>query len=403
MREREEERTFKSASDALDGYFLPKKNVVYERFIFGEAVQEPHESIDQFATRLRNLCDHCQSENIDDAVRDQLVKACISTKLKKFALREGSREEGQCDLKSLLDFGHAQERGESQARQMNNGNSSNNDLGHVYAVSSRKKDGRVKAQQTFKKNASKVRQTAAAKPKKCCFHRGGEYPHSTVCPAQGKTCRSCSKIGHFASVCRPKRKKQVVKEVVPEVQLPDLVSSSSEDEVVYTVSNPAKRGITLQTKINKTTVLLSVDSGATVNLLNKRDFQAVNKKVSPIILQQATIKLFPYNYKEPIPVLGKIQAQVEFKHNNVKSICFYVVDSYTSTSLIGLNTALELGLLKVNDVVEVNQYVNTLPIQPELKAQPKPKGNQVALLKVTNLLQNIRMFFRELENLKISS
>ena len=52
---------------------------------------------------------------------------------------------------------------------MNNGNSRNNDLGHVYDVSSRKKDGRIKAQQTFKKNASKVLQNAAAKPKKCCF------------------------------------------------------------------------------------------------------------------------------------------------------------------------------------------------------------------------------------------
>ena len=96
--EPEEERTFKSASDALDGYFLPKKNVIYERFIFGEAVQEPHESIDQFATRLRNLSDHCQFENVDDAVRDQLVKACLSTKLKKFALREGSREGGQREI-----------------------------------------------------------------------------------------------------------------------------------------------------------------------------------------------------------------------------------------------------------------------------------------------------------------
>ena len=75
------------------------------------------------------------------------------------------------------------------------------------------------------------------------------------------------------------------------------MSSSSEDEVVYTVNKPAKRGITLQTKINKTTVLLAVDSGATVNLWNKRDFQAVNKKVSPITLRQATIKLFPYNSK----------------------------------------------------------------------------------------------------------
>ena len=133
----------------------------------------------------------------------------------------------------------------------------------------------------------------------------------------------------------------MVEEVVPEVQLPDLVSSSSEDEdeLVYAVNNPAKRGITLQTKMNKTTVLLAVDRGATVNLLNKRDFQAVNKKLSPITLQQANIKLFPYNSKEPIPLLGKFQAQVEFKHDNVESVCFYVVDSCTSTSLIGLNTA----------------------------------------------------------------
>ena len=108
------------------------------------------------------------------------MKACLSTKLKKFALREGSREEGQCDLKSLLDFGRAQERGESQALQMSNGNSSNsNDLSHVYAFSPKEKDGRVKAQQMFRKNASKVRQNAAGKPKKCCFHCGGKYPHST--------------------------------------------------------------------------------------------------------------------------------------------------------------------------------------------------------------------------------
>ena len=196
-------------------------------------------------------------------------------------------------------------------------------------------------------------------------------------PAQGKT--SCSKTGQFASVCRSKNKKQVVEEIVPEVKLPDLVSSSSEDEVVYIVNNPAKRGITLQTKINKTTVLLAVDSGATVNLLNKRDFQVVNKKVSPITLHQATIKLFPYNSKEPIPVLGKFQAQVEFKHN-AESVCFYVMDSSTSTSLIGLKTALELGLLKVNDsVVKVNQYVNKLPYPARTESSTRTKRTTESL------------------------
>ena len=136
-----------------------------------------------------------------------------------------------------------------------------------------------------------------------------------------------------------------------------------------------------------------------MNLLNKRDFQGVNKKVSTITLQQATIKLFPYNSKEPIPVLGKFQAQVEFKHNNVKSICFYVVDSYTSTSLIGLNTALELGLPKVNDSVKVNQYVNTL-IKPELKAQPKPKGQPSCFPKSDQLVSEYSDVFQGIGKLK---
>ena len=80
-----------------------------------------------------------------------------------------------------------------------------------------------------------------------------------------------------------------------------------------------------------------------MNLLNKRDFQAVNK-VSLITLQQANIKLFAYNSKEPMPVLGEFQAQVGFK---LEIICFYVVDSYSSTSLTGVNTGLELGFLKI--------------------------------------------------------
>ena len=46
------------------------------------------------------------------------------------------------------------------------------------------------------------------------------------------TCRSCLKIRHFVSVCLSKSEsKQVVEEVVPEVQLPDLVSGNSEDEL----------------------------------------------------------------------------------------------------------------------------------------------------------------------------
>ena len=80
------------------------------------------------------------------------------------------------------------------------------------------------------------------------------------------------------------------------------------------------------------------------------------------------------------------------------------MDSYTDTSLTGLNTALELGLLKVNDsVFEVNQYVNnTLPIQPELKAKTEPKGQPSRSPESDQLVAEYSDVFQGIENLKIS-
>ena len=70
--------------------------------------------------------------------------------------------------------------------------------------------------------------------------------------------------------------------------------------------------------------------------------------------------------------------------------------------LIRLNTALELGLLKVNDsVVEVNQYMNTLPIQPELKAQPEPKGQPSCSPKSDRLVAEYSGVFLGIGKLKV--
>ena len=48
----------KPAIDALTEYFTPK-NTVYEAIVFRDAVQEEHETVDQFCTRLRKLAKKC--------------------------------------------------------------------------------------------------------------------------------------------------------------------------------------------------------------------------------------------------------------------------------------------------------------------------------------------------------
>ena len=55
--------TFEEALTALEDYFKVKKNVPYERSVFGNAKQDSTESIEQFVTRLRKLSMNCEYGN----------------------------------------------------------------------------------------------------------------------------------------------------------------------------------------------------------------------------------------------------------------------------------------------------------------------------------------------------
>ena len=70
---------FETALAALTAYFLPKKNVVFLRYQFRKAAQDPEESVDTFITRLKRLVRHCEYGDMEsDMIRDQVVDQCTS-------------------------------------------------------------------------------------------------------------------------------------------------------------------------------------------------------------------------------------------------------------------------------------------------------------------------------------
>ena len=62
-----------TAMTKLNDYFSPTKNVDYEIFQFRKAMQQPGETTDQFATRLKKLAATCEFTNVDKEVKSTTI------------------------------------------------------------------------------------------------------------------------------------------------------------------------------------------------------------------------------------------------------------------------------------------------------------------------------------------
>lgn len=74
--------------DALEEYYVPKANVIYERYVFRSATQQSRETFDAYFARLRKLMASCNYQALeeemlrdnkvcgiqDDAVRARLLR-----------------------------------------------------------------------------------------------------------------------------------------------------------------------------------------------------------------------------------------------------------------------------------------------------------------------------------------
>ena len=80
----EHETTKKSLTD----YFTSQKNTSYEIFKFQRALQNPDENLNAYHARLRTLASTFDFENTDREILAQILLGCLSSKLRRKALRE---------------------------------------------------------------------------------------------------------------------------------------------------------------------------------------------------------------------------------------------------------------------------------------------------------------------------
>ncbi|XP_068684745.1 uncharacterized protein [Montipora foliosa] len=148
----------------FEQYCEPRKNTIYERYLFFSRGQESGEPIDKYATVLRNMADSCEFQDLKDSlIRDRIVFGIADHNVRERLLRVPD-----LTLNKALELARAAEATQSQLKQMQN-------LHEVNAVGKKKENFFRKKQEEKKKSANGS--------------------------AQQKQCNKCGKRNHFAAKC----------------------------------------------------------------------------------------------------------------------------------------------------------------------------------------------------------
>ena len=95
------------------GYFQPRKNTSYSRYVFRQESQHEGETVSQFMIRLCQVGGTCDyGDFLNDFIRDQIINGCRSNRLRTRLLAEGG-----LTLEKTMDISVAIEASECQAAQ----------------------------------------------------------------------------------------------------------------------------------------------------------------------------------------------------------------------------------------------------------------------------------------------
>ena len=128
---------------------------------------------------------------------------------------------------------------------------------------------------------------------KCCFCCGSSTHLADKCNiAKEKACQKCGKVGHFAAVCKSKPQDLPVNLLRNE--------NPSDDEYCFTINSPlAKTTFTLN---NALPVEFLIDSGSSVNIINRDTFEKLESLMS-LTLERSCVKVYPYGCNTLLPIL----------------------------------------------------------------------------------------------------
>ncbi|KAJ1158342.1 hypothetical protein NDU88_011033 [Pleurodeles waltl] len=254
----------------MKNYFDTTMSGIMERYNFHYRYQAPGESIESYVATLRMLATTYSFRDMDEMISHQVVMrtTCIKAQEKLLCYRNPCLEKVVSTIKSM----------ERSAKEIKLLRKPDNHSADVNLIRKESESSTSQVRKSNKKSGSN-----SSSNKMTCY-RCGSSTHlasSRECPAIGKTCKGCGKVGHFLKVCKSSHVKKVFK--VEEYKT-DEDSDDNEmmENLVLLVAIISKEDLHNQPKcnihVNGESVEMLVDTGSRITILSKKTYETLGCK-----------------------------------------------------------------------------------------------------------------------------
>ncbi|XP_054281249.1 uncharacterized protein K02A2.6-like [Macrosteles quadrilineatus] len=324
--------TYDEALRAFDAYFVPRRNIIYERtkFLRHKQGSDPSE---KFITDLHGLAKTCAWGELND----EMVLLVLIIGMKDEALSDRLQLDSQLTLEKAINTLRQHEELERQKRELANTN--------VFMVNQTS----IQVGKTnLSERAGEQKFTEDAMRKKC--RKCGYNWHGSLaeCPARKAKCDKCSEIGHFFRCCPScekwmRKNKNVVKEIeqqdsdsgyqqVPEIFIGNI-DSSDKAWVQEVKASCGNQDLGL--------IKFKLDTAADVTMI---PVGVLGDFIKTLPLGKCKSPVFSAKKKERINILGTLRLKLEHKGVSVYDLAY--ISEEITVPLLSRRSCEELNLVR---------------------------------------------------------
>jgi hypothetical protein len=344
--------------EAFAAFCTPSVNEVIERYHFWHLMPGANKTIDAFVSTLRSKAKGCNfGDQLEKITRDRIVFTCINKRTTEALIRAD-----KLDLEGVVRICRTAESARNSMRELGAPSSSSASVAAVSRTSSN--NNRHRELQQDRRDNSQPRLL----PPDACGNCGTIH-EPRQCPAYGKECGKCHKMGLFARWCRGGRCRSRNRQSTGRfnVTAHAVDADNSIDNDLFQIGDLVTINAVLPfctayrvLDVNGTTIPCKINTGAQINAMSLKSFNRIADKPA---LRPTTIMVKPYGLRQPPKPAGVATLSLVY-HDRRLDADFLVIDTQDPT-LLGLDACLRLGIVHIDAVdassstiAVIEQYAN---------------------------------------------